>query len=343
MSLDLSGLATFAGRTGRGATSSTASGEPLLLALDKVAEDPNQPRRSFDAGAMEDLTASIKARGVKTPISVRTDPDAEGRYIINHGARRYRAATAAGLDTIPAFVDDEHGAIDQLAENIQREALMLPEIIDGIASLLDTGQKQTEVARTLGKSKAWVGKYAALRALPAPLRNLIDDGQCRDVEAVTLLHRAWKADATGVQTWLGEQDGGVARAQAEALLAAVTHSAPAATSNHHETEASHQPHDEIPSADLATSTEPTADNDPATTPQDVTSKSNQMPDGARPHEPRPQFRVLVGERPGVVLLDPIPPYGKARVKYADGTVAEVAAGEITLVAVVDAAQGHCDD
>jgi len=75
-------------------TASANGGGPLLLEMDLIDEDPHQPRTEDNPGfsneSLEELSASIKLRGVKTPISVRDNSDAPGRYIINHGARRFR-------------------------------------------------------------------------------------------------------------------------------------------------------------------------------------------------------------------------------------------------------------
>ncbi|NCU31903.1 MAG: ParB/RepB/Spo0J family partition protein, partial [Candidatus Moranbacteria bacterium] len=81
------------------------------IEIDLLKEDPNQPRKSdnpgFSADSLAELSATIKLRGVKSPISVRDDLDQPGHYIINHGARRYRASILAGKTMIPAFVDND--------------------------------------------------------------------------------------------------------------------------------------------------------------------------------------------------------------------------------------------
>ena len=74
----------------------SVTGVPLLLKLSQIQEDPNQPRKIFDEEKLRELADSIKVRGVKTPISVHEDESNPGFYIINHGARRYRASMMAG-------------------------------------------------------------------------------------------------------------------------------------------------------------------------------------------------------------------------------------------------------
>ena len=78
------------------------------LPLDLIDEDPNQPRTDFSEDEkFQDMVRSISVRGVKTAISVRDNPDRPGRYIINHGAQRFRASKIAGRNTIPAHIDNE--------------------------------------------------------------------------------------------------------------------------------------------------------------------------------------------------------------------------------------------
>src|SRR5512133_1526692 len=96
----------------RGPAASSRQGGPLALALSQIEEDPHQPRTAdnpgFSAQSIAELAATIASRGVKSPISVRDHPTKPGRYLINHGARRFRASKVAGKTTIPAFVDNDY-------------------------------------------------------------------------------------------------------------------------------------------------------------------------------------------------------------------------------------------
>lgn len=100
----------------------------LELSLSSIIEDSEQPRTFFNEESLNELAESIKERGVKSPISVRPHPTEPGKYIINHGARRYRASLIAGKTTIPAFIDTNYDLYDQATENIQRENLTAREI-----------------------------------------------------------------------------------------------------------------------------------------------------------------------------------------------------------------------
>ena len=94
------------------------------IALDKIYPNPNQPRRTFDEEALQELAQSIKEHGVISPITLRKDSN--NQYMIIAGERRFRASKIAGLDSIPAYIrtaKDEQVMEWALIENIQREDL----------------------------------------------------------------------------------------------------------------------------------------------------------------------------------------------------------------------------
>ena len=95
------------------------------IRLDRIVADPDQPRRTFDEARLEELAESIRAEGVLQPIVVRYD-GLRDTYVVVHGERRWRAATAAGLEAIPTIVRDVpegRRLIHQLMENIVRDDL----------------------------------------------------------------------------------------------------------------------------------------------------------------------------------------------------------------------------
>jgi ParB family transcriptional regulator, chromosome partitioning protein len=83
--------------------------------------NPEQPRREFDANALQGLSETIRERGVRQPIPVRPNLQASGRWVLNFGARRLCASKLAGLESIPAFIDTTADSDDQVIENEQRE------------------------------------------------------------------------------------------------------------------------------------------------------------------------------------------------------------------------------
>ena len=157
MNLDLTGLAEI---------TQPAAGEPLMLPLDVISCDPNQPRKHFDEPALTELAESIRAIGVVQPISVRPDPATSGRYIINYGERRYRASLVAGMSTIPVFVHKAPDDYRQVAENLHRADLSPMEMALFIKRRLDAGEKKNEIAAKLGYKNGYVTEHLALLEAP---------------------------------------------------------------------------------------------------------------------------------------------------------------------------------
>lgn len=182
-----------------------SSGTPLRLPLASIKEDPDQPRKEFDEGKIQELANSILERGVKTPISVRQSSE-EGVYIINHGARRYRASLLAGLSEIPAYIDQDYSLIDQAVENIQRDNLTSREIADVIGRLLAEGMKKGQIAEKMGKSPAFVTQHASLLDLPEPLANAFNSGKVSDLTVINDLNALYKKEPEAVEDLLSNED-----------------------------------------------------------------------------------------------------------------------------------------
>lgn len=170
-------------------------GKPLEIPLDDITEDPEQPRKSFDEDSLKELAASISSLGVLMPIAVRPRSDGQPGYMIIAGARRYRASRLAGLQSIPAFIQDatDNNRYVQMAENIHRDNLGLLEIASFIADELAQGKKQTEIARQLSKDKSYVSRFVALAAAPDWVKNLVFTGRCNDIRVLaSIIKRAEK-------------------------------------------------------------------------------------------------------------------------------------------------------
>ncbi len=174
----------------------------LELDISLIDEDPDQPRKEFDPVTLQELADTIRRRGVKTPISVRPNPDSEGRFIINHGARRFRASKLAKKKTIPAFIDGDYSKIDQVIENIQRDSLTPREISEFIAYQSAKGLKQIEIAKMIGKSRAFIYQYNTLLNLPISIKELFDSGEIKDVSLVTALVNAHKESPEITIDWI---------------------------------------------------------------------------------------------------------------------------------------------
>jgi ParB family chromosome partitioning protein len=190
-------------------------GKPLLIDLAMIDEDPGQPREVFDEAALAELAKTIQDRGVKTPISVR---DAGGgRYIINHGARRFRASKLAGLQKIPAMLDADYTLADQAIENIQREDLTALEIAKACRVLMEGGDNKSQVAARIGKSPAYVTMHLTLLKLPPVLDAVYQSGRCGGLLEINELVRAYKDDPVMVEQWLADEQRAITRLAIQAL------------------------------------------------------------------------------------------------------------------------------
>lgn len=181
-------------------------GGPLRVPLDTIDEDPAQPRREFDEASLQELAATIAERGVRQPVSVRRHPEAQGRWILNFGARRLRASRLAGQHDIPAFIDETADSYDQVIENEQREALRPMDLALFVKGQLQRGLSQAEVARRLGKSRAYITYVCALIDPPDWLMTLYRDGRCRGVRELYDLRRLHEAHAREVQAFVSTSD-----------------------------------------------------------------------------------------------------------------------------------------
>ena len=145
------------------------------IAVDRVDPNPNQPRLAMDKAGLEDLTSSVREHGVLQPILVRPLP--AGRYQLVAGERRLRAATAAGLPTIPALIediDDETALEIAVIENLQREDLSpLDEALIYDKMIHQHGYSIRKLAQKLGKDKGYLENRLRLADAPAEIRELV--------------------------------------------------------------------------------------------------------------------------------------------------------------------------
>lgn len=200
MTLDLS----FKELVDAAANPDAGTGRPLLVAIDCIDEDPDQPRRNFSEQELEELSQSIREHGVLQPIMLRRS-NVDGRYVIVMGARRYRAAQLAGLREMPAFVQDV-GLPDryaQVIENIQRDDLRAPEIATFIAERLSAGDTQADISRKLGKPRDWVSRYASVQGMPEFLRARLESSSIR---ALYELYQAWRTHPDEIERLCATQD-----------------------------------------------------------------------------------------------------------------------------------------
>lgn len=219
--LGLDGLGDLSSLLNEQPAANAGSAGPQELPIDLIDEDPHQPRTAdnpgFSAESLGELAETIKTRGVKSPISVRENPDAEGRYIINHGARRYRASKLAAKATIPAFIDNDYNEADQVIENLQRNELTAREIADFIGRELAKGKKKSEIAKEIGKSPAFVTQHVTLLDLPEPIAQAFNSGRAKDVTVINELVTAYKKNPEEVGAWLADESQELTRGSVKLL------------------------------------------------------------------------------------------------------------------------------
>lgn len=193
----------------------------LDIKLASLDEDPQQPRSvdnpGFAANSLNELAASIRLRGVKTPISVREHPSMPGRYIINHGARRYRSSLIAGKLTIPAFIDNDYNLADQVIENLQRNALTAREVANFIGRELAKGLRKGEIAHAISKSAAFVTQHANLLDLPDVIADAFNCGRVKDVTVVNELLFVHKRHPNEVRSWMNDMSQEITRGSVRLL------------------------------------------------------------------------------------------------------------------------------
>ncbi len=149
-----------------------------MMPIERVAPNPDQPRRRFDPTKLEDLANSIREKGVIQPLIVRPDPKKSGQYQIVAGERRWRAAQQAQLHEVPVLVrdfDDTEVLEVAIIENIQRADLNPVEEAAGYRQLIDKfGHTQEQLARALGKSRSHIANQMRLLGLPREVLDLLE-------------------------------------------------------------------------------------------------------------------------------------------------------------------------
>lgn len=163
-------------------TTAAAPARPdMIVPIERVFPNPDQPRRSFTPDQLEDLAASIKAKGVIQPIIVRARPSNKDEYEIVAGERRWRASQMAQLHDIPVllreFTDTEVLEV-AIIENIQRADLNPVEEAMGYRQLMDKfGHTQEKLAEELGKSRSYLANLMRLLQLPDDVQELLVEGR----------------------------------------------------------------------------------------------------------------------------------------------------------------------
>ena len=161
------------------------------LSVSDLVRNKLQPRKIFDLENLEELTNSIKERGVIQPIIVRNSQDHSDKYEIIAGERRWLAAQNAGLHEVPVVIteaDDLKSLEFAIVENVQRHDLNSIEEANGYQKLIDQfGYDQEKVAKFIGKSRSHISNCLRLLTLPKEVIDLIENGNLSQGHAKVLV------------------------------------------------------------------------------------------------------------------------------------------------------------
>ena len=303
---------------------------PRELRISLIDEDPNQPRSAdnpvFSPESIAEIGATIKERGVKSPISVRENPAAPGRYIINHGARRYRGSKWAVKETIPAFIDNDYNEADQVIENLQRNDLTAREIADFIGRMLAKGKKKGAIAKEIGKSAAFITQHVTLLDLPEPIAEAFHGGRAKDVTVVNELVTAFKKNPDEVAAWLADDSQELTRGSVKLLREYLE--------DKHDQEGGQRDPNTVDA--FSGKTDGEVEGEQGSQDDDARGKKEQKeadPDKLK----KAIIQVKHDDRPARIILNRRPPVdGWAWLKYEDdGQEFEAELSRVTLVALIE--------
>jgi len=147
------------------------------ISISSIVRNKYQPRKKFDKESLEELTNSIKERGIIQPIVVRRSEDQDGKYEIIAGERRWQSAQNAGLHEVPVIIikaDNLKSLEFAIVENVQRKDLNPIEEAEGYKRLIDDfNYDQDKVSKFIGKSRAHISNCLRLLSLPKEVIELI--------------------------------------------------------------------------------------------------------------------------------------------------------------------------
>jgi ParB family chromosome partitioning protein len=184
------GLAALIGEEPKEEVVEGGSKSLRLVPIEFLHANPNNPRKSFKEEELEDLSRSIREKGLLQPIVVRTKGETT-RFEIVAGERRWRAAQRAGVHEIPVIVrelSDGEALEVALIENIQRADLNALEEARAYQQLMDQfAYTQQQLADALGKSRSHIANTLRLQTLPAEIKSYIEEGRLTAGHARSLI------------------------------------------------------------------------------------------------------------------------------------------------------------
>ena len=178
------GLSSLIGDTG-------ISSNKNKLSISSIIRNKFQPRKIFDKESLDELTNSIKERGVIQPIVVRRSEDQDDKFEIIAGERRWLAAQNAGLHEVPAVeveANDLKSLEFAIVENVQRQDLNPIEEAQGYQKLIEKfNYDQEKLAKFIGKSRTHIANCLRLLSLPKDIISLIEQGKLSQGHAKILV------------------------------------------------------------------------------------------------------------------------------------------------------------
>jgi len=199
------------------------TGEPLVVSIDLLDEDSDNPRTEFPDAELDELAEDIRQHGVLQPIVVHP-ADSGGRHRIHFGAKRLRAARRAGLLEVPVVVRTLAGdPYLQVAENQKRHRLSALDLARFIKSRSLAGDSNATIAKRIGMNLTAVAHHLALLELPPELDQALKEGRCTSPRTLHELSRLHNEEPERVRA-LVAGDAEITRTSVTAIRAAPTES-----------------------------------------------------------------------------------------------------------------------
>ena len=180
---------------GRGLSSLIGDSEIKIknnkLSISRIIPNKFQPRKIFEKDSLDELTNSIKERGIIQPLIVRKAENEEGKYELIAGERRWQAAQSAGLNELPVVIieaDNLKSLEFAIVENVQRKDLNPIEEANGYQRLINEfSYDQEKVSKFIGKSRSHIANYLRLLSLPDTIIKLISENKISHGHAKVLV------------------------------------------------------------------------------------------------------------------------------------------------------------
>jgi len=165
--------------------------ETNKIPIQDLIRNKFQPRKNFNKENLEELTNSIKERGVIQPIVVRPSKSSDNKYEIVAGERRWLASQNAGLHEVPVVIlniDDVKSLEFAIVENVQRQDLNPIEEARGYQRLVDEFQyNQEKISKFIGKSRSYIANSLRLLSLPDEILHMVEEGSISAGHARSLI------------------------------------------------------------------------------------------------------------------------------------------------------------